>query len=101
MATKLELQQHINRLTAENIEQRERFSVAMTELENRTTERNKLVEENQFLRTKLSDADHRARKLIAQTNRQHGDSERRAQMAAARERAMKSGHTVLVGDNHV
>lgn len=84
MATKLELQQHINRLTAENVDLREKNSVLTTE--------------NQFLRTKLSDADHRARKLIAQTNRQHGDSERRAQMAAARERAMKSGHTVLVGE---
>lgn len=86
-ATKLELQQHINRLTAENVDLREKNSVLTTE--------------NQFLRTKLADADHRARKLIAQTNRQHGDSERRAAMMAAREAAMKTGRTVLVGDNHV
>jgi septal ring factor EnvC (AmiA/AmiB activator) len=74
-ATKLELQQTINRLAADNQFLREKLSVLTTDYSR--------------LQAKLDDADHRARKLIAARN--HGNSARRAAMEEARRIAMTTG----------
>lgn len=71
--TKLELQQTINRLAADN---------------------QYLREKNSELQAKLEEADHRARKLIASRN--HGNPTRRAAMEAARALAMSTGKVARV-----
>lgn len=91
-ATKLELQQHMNRLTAENVELRAKVAAHAIEIETRD---NKITE----LSRRLGEADHRARKLIAQANRSVGDSTKRDAMNAAREAAMRLGRVVRVGGN--
>ena len=78
--TKFELQQQVNKLAADNLFLREQLSL---------------------LQTRLTDADHRARRLIASHNRNlHGVSDRRVAMEAAREAAKHTGLTTKVGGNH-
>lgn len=78
-------QQVINRLAADNQALREKNSVLETELA--------------FARSRLNEADHRARKLIRSANivRNTQTSERRAQMEAAKARAMALGTVTKVG----
>ena len=81
MATKLELQQHLTRLTNDNLALREKLSVLTTD--------------NKFLREKLAESDIRAKRLIAAGNRRGcATSERRAAMEAARKQAMATGTVV-------
>lgn len=81
-ATKLELQQNINRLSDDNQFLREKLSVLSTE--------------NNILRAKLDEADVRCKKLIASRN--HGNPSRRAAMEAARQEAMRTGKIARVSN---
>ena len=87
MTTKFELQQHVNRLTADNLALREKLSVLSTE--------------NTFLREKLAERDHLARRLIGANNRAVNASPRRKAMDAAKAEAKRLGTTVKAGGNHV
>jgi hypothetical protein len=75
MATKLDLQNTINDLT-------QRLAAANKDIA--------------FLREKLNEADIRAKRLIAASNRRTGNPERRAAMEHAREMARTTGNVVKV-----
>lgn len=94
-------QQVINRLAADNLALREKLSTYVP-FEQYNDMHNELLRVNQelaFLRSKLNEADHRARKLIRAHNitRSTEVSERRKAMEAAKARAMATGENVVVG----
>lgn len=111
--TKLELQQSLNRVNNDLVAALTALSEARgdyeasqfirSDLEADVKERDdtirKLNTENAFLRARLEEADHRARKLIRAHNiaRSTDVSERRKAMEAAKAKAMATGTNVVVG----
>lgn len=99
MATKLEL----HRLAADNATLREQGIALMHDIQ-MCSDRNRdllntitnLQTENSFLRERLNEADIRAKRLIAASNRRTGNPERRAAMERAREIARSTGQCVKV-----
>lgn len=118
--TKLELQQSLNRVNKDLVHALEQLSEArgdyeasqlirgdlertndelVSKVEDLCVQMQALRVQNSFLIAKLNEADHRARKLIRSANIQRNTetSERRAQMEAARAKAMALGTVTKVG----
>lgn len=108
-ATKLELQQSLNRVNADLVHALEQLSEARQTIKDMEARRNgadaacethnrRLETENAFLRARLNEADHRARKLIRSANIQRNTqtSERRLALEAAKAKAMATGSVVKV-----
>ena len=105
-ATKLELQQSLNRVNADLVHALEQLSEARGNIEFLESCIQKHVDfaDKQRatiteLNTKLNEADIRAKRLIASNNRARSTevSERRKIMEAARAKAMSAGVVVKVG----
>lgn len=98
-ASKLELQQSLNRVNADLVHALEQLSEARGDLEAVQAIRRNLELEVATLRSKLNEADIRAKRLIASNNRTRSAevSERAKAMHAAKLHAMTTGAVTKVG----